>query len=89
MRVSVSVKGKVQGVGFRYFAMQAGRRLGLTGWVRNLPDGRVEAEAQGDERSLKRFVTELEKGPPGAIVDSLKSQPMPDMTGEKDFEWRA
>ena len=68
--------------------MQAGRKMNLTGWVRNLPDGGVEAEAQGEERDLKVFLTEMEKGPMGARVESLKSRAIPDVAGEKDFEWK-
>jgi len=68
--------------------MRAGQELRLTGWVRNLPDGGVEAEAQGDERDLKIFLTEMEKGPQGARVESLRSQAIPEKTGEKDFEWK-
>lgn len=89
MRLCVRVKGNVQGVGYRYFAVQAAQKMRLTGWVRNLPDGGVEAEAQGEEKILKIFLIELEKGPMGARVESLKSQKIPEKSGETDFGWKA
>lgn len=52
--------GAVQGVGFRYRARYAAESLGLTGWVRNLPDGRVEMEAQGNGAAIERLISELE-----------------------------
>lgn len=52
----------VQGVGFRYRAMHAAQSLGLTGWVRNLWDERVEMEVQGDEESIERMIRQLEGG---------------------------
>jgi acylphosphatase len=58
----------VQGVGFRFFAQRTAARLGLLGWVRNLSDGRVEAEAQGDPDSLTAFESALRQGPRGAQV---------------------
>ena len=54
--------GRVQGVGFRFQASWAAKQLGLTGWVRNLPDGRVEMEVQGDRASMERLMSELENG---------------------------
>ena len=54
------VSGEVQGVGFRYKAQRIASRLGLTGWVRNLPDGRVELELQGEEIEIDRFFPWME-----------------------------
>jgi acylphosphatase len=59
------VSGRVQGVGFRYFTQDTARREGLSGVVRNLPDGRVEAVAEGDHASLERFEAALRHGPAG------------------------
>lgn len=71
-RIRAVVRGHVQGVGFRYFARDAARRLGLRGWVRNLPDGRtVEALAAGSPEAVERFLAALREGPPGAIVTGL------------------
>jgi acylphosphatase len=72
------VEGAVQGVGFRHFAWRQGRRLGLQGWVRNLPDGRVEAVAEGDRGRLERFEAELARGPIMASVTQLQHSEIPD-----------
>ncbi len=66
------LSGRVQGVGFRYFVRAGALELGILGWVRNLPDGRVEALAQGDEAGLREFAQRLEQGPPLARVDQLR-----------------
>lgn len=55
--------GRVQGVGFRYTAESAALELGVTGWVRNLPDGRVEAIAEAPEKDLKTFLARIAQGP--------------------------
>jgi acylphosphatase len=65
------VSGRVQGVGFRYFALDAARREGLHGWVANRLDGRVEANAEGDDESLDRFEMALRRGPSGARVEQV------------------
>lgn len=65
------VTGRVQGVGFRYFTADCARREGLHGTVRNLPDGRVEAVADGDVESLTRFEAALRRGPSRARVDEV------------------
>ena len=71
-RLHATVRGRVQGVGFRYFAARAGRRLGLYGHVRNLPDGRrVEVIAEGPRPALDALVRELHAGPPLAVVESV------------------
>lgn len=70
-RVSVIVTGRVQGVFYRATAMQTAQRLGLTGWVRNLPDGGVEAVAEGPRESVRDFVDWCGMGPPSARVDSV------------------
>jgi acylphosphatase len=66
------VSGRVQGVGFRYFTQAAASREGLHGWVRNLPDGRVEAAAEGDADAVERFERALRHGPPGAQIERLE-----------------
>ena len=66
------VRGRVQGVGFRFFVARTGQRLDLHGHVRNLPDGRrVEVVAQGPRSSLESLVQELHEGPPLALVESV------------------
>jgi acylphosphatase len=69
--VRVRVAGRVQGVGFRYFAQRTGLEAGLTGWVRNLPDGQVEAEAEGPRGALERWLEDLRQGPTLSRVDTL------------------
>ena len=83
VRVHLLVKGLVQGVGFRFFARGAGRRLGVIGWVRNLYSGEVEAEAEGDRDTVQRFVEELKTGHPFARVDSITEKDIP-LKGERD-----
>jgi acylphosphatase len=65
------VSGRVQGVGFRYFAQDIANREGVSGQVRNLPDGRVEVVAEGDEESLGRLEAALWRGPSHARVESV------------------
>jgi len=71
------VSGMVQGVGYRYFAMRAAQRLGLGGYVRNLPDGRVEIYAVGSVSKLAEFRAALERGPQGASVDAVAEEEAP------------
>jgi acylphosphatase len=70
-RLHAVVRGTVQGVGFRATASYEARKLRLGGWVRNLVDGAVEVEAQGEERALEEFVAFLHRGPLGAHVDTV------------------
>ena len=69
--VHLVIRGRVQGVGFRYFAAREARRLELRGVVRNLADGGVEVEAEGDRPSLERLVDALRSGPRAAHVTSV------------------
>jgi len=64
------VSGRVQGVGFRYFVEAQAHREGLHGHVRNLDDGRVEIEAEGDAEAVERFERAVQRGPAGARVDA-------------------
>jgi acylphosphatase len=65
------ISGRVQGVGFRYFTEAIAQREGVLGWVRNVPDGRVEVMAEGDAEALDRFERNLRHGPRGARVDRI------------------
>jgi acylphosphatase len=67
----VRVEGRVQGVGFRYSCIREGRRLGLTGWVRNTPDGDVEVWAEGSAGKLEILLQWLHRGPLGARVEAV------------------
>ena len=69
-RVHVVVRGTVQGVGYRYTMRMVAREVGVTGWVRNLRDGAVEAEVQGTEAQIDDVLSWMAAGPPGSRVDS-------------------
>lgn len=70
-RVSVTVHGRVQGVAFRHYTCQRALELGVTGWVRNLPDGAVEGLFEGDDRAVADLLEWCRSGPPAARVDRL------------------
>ncbi len=70
----MQVTGRVQGVGYRAFVVEAARVEGLTGWVRNAPDGHVDVHAEGDAEALSRFEWRLWQGPPGARVDDVSTE---------------
>jgi len=70
-RLHATISGTVQGVGFRYSTLDAARRLGLTGWVRNLRSGEVEVVAEGKRVILEQFREYLAKGPIGARVTGV------------------
>lgn len=87
-RLHIYVSGRVQGVYYRAFTMDAARSNEITGWVRNLPDGRVEAVMEGDMERIERLVEELKAGPSNAIVKEIDIQ-KEEYTGEfKDFSLR-
>ncbi|HXT17757.1 MAG TPA: acylphosphatase [Gemmatimonadaceae bacterium] len=73
MRLHVVVRGRVQGVGFRWFVREQARSLGLAGWVTNRSDGAVEAEADGSEAALSEFHQALAQGPRNARVDEIEA----------------
>jgi acylphosphatase len=85
-RIRVIVTGKVQGVSFRASTASEAERLGLTGWVRNLPDGRVELEAQGD--SVEELVRWCSRGPRWASVSGVESEELDTVVGERGFRIR-
>ncbi|NUM53071.1 MAG: acylphosphatase [Candidatus Hydrogenedentes bacterium] len=70
-RLHVVVRGRVQGVGFRYAAYRKAQELGLAGWVRNLGDGSVEAELDGARALLEAFLAWCREGPPLARVQTV------------------
>ncbi len=81
------VRGRVQGVGYRYFALQAARELNVGGFARNLPDGSVEVLAEGDETALIAFETRLREGPSFARVSAVLRSPSAER-GEPAFHIR-
>lgn len=72
-RVYVLISGRVQGVGYRFFAERYANELGLTGWVRNLRDGRVEVVAEGPRPKLDEFLGRLKTGPRLAVVEDFEA----------------
>jgi acylphosphatase len=82
IRARFLVRGRVQGVGYRWWAADEARQLGLAGWIRNRRDGSVEVEAGGEQPLLDRFRERLEEGPAAAFVDEVQtaragSDPLP------------
>jgi acylphosphatase len=78
------VSGMVQGVGFRFFSVRAARGLGISGFARNLEDGRVEVVAQGSGEALGRFEEALRQGPRGGRVERVEASDAaldPDLNG--------
>ena len=89
LRARLVVEGRVQGVGYRYFAARVARELGVSGWVRNLADGRVEAEVAGEPAAVHAFVERLREGPPHGRVDRIGVQELAGPDGEGEgFEIR-
>ena len=79
------VSGVVQGVGFRYFTCEVARALGLRGFVRNLPDGNVEAWAEGDINSVEHMRSQLERGPASSKVAGVSVEPVEPTGSYTDF----
>ncbi|ADU96326.1 acylphosphatase [Thermovibrio ammonificans] len=79
------VSGRVQGVGYRAFTRKVARELGLVGFVRNLPDGRVEVYAEGEEEKLQELLRHLKKGPYFARVDSIEVTTTEPRGGYEEF----
>jgi acylphosphatase len=65
------IRGRVQGVGFRYFTHSAAMRESVHGWVRNAPDGSVEVAAEGEVDAMERFERQIRQGPAGSRVDHV------------------
>jgi acylphosphatase len=70
--VRLEIEGIVQGVGFRWWARERARRLGLSGSVRNRPDGSVEITVGGDPAAIESFLADMQEGPSGARVDRMR-----------------
>ncbi len=87
-RLHVRISGRVQGVGFRYAAYRQAESLGLTGWVRNLRDGSVEAEFEGSRATLDTMRSWCDEGPAFARVDAVTADWMEDDQGYSGFEIR-
>jgi len=87
-RLQAFVSGVVQGVGYRHFALSNALKLGITGWVRNLPDGSVQVVAEGPREALELWLNDLRRGPYSGRVDEVRFSWFPSR-GEFDrFEVR-
>jgi acylphosphatase len=86
-RLRLTVEGRVQGVGFRWFVRECAAARGVAGWTRNRDDGSVEIEAEGGDEVLEAFVAELRSGNPAARVDRISAERM-DARGDTSFEIR-
>jgi acylphosphatase len=73
IQYEINISGRVQGVGFRYFAQQKAKEMGITGWVRNSVDGSVLIVAQGIEAEIKTFIDYLYLGPTRSRVDKIST----------------
>jgi acylphosphatase len=71
-RAHIFVRGRVQGVFFRDHTRKWASSLGLTGWVRNVADGRVEVTVEGDQKRIERLIAHLEDGPPLSHVEDVQ-----------------
>jgi acylphosphatase len=76
-RLDASVRGMVQGVGFRYFVLREARRLGLDGWVANEADGSVHVVADGPRHRLEALLDLLREGPPASLVERVTTNWIP------------
>ena len=88
-RFEAVVRGRVQGVGFRYFVLRRANALGLAGWVANDPDGSVRCVAEGPEAALKVLADALHEGPPGARVGDVAVNRLPPSGARTGFSVRA
>jgi len=88
VRVQAIASGLVQGIGYRWFVIERARDLGLSGWVRNLPDGRVEAEIEGPIEAVDKLVEAMKKGPMMAHVTGVAVAPLTYEGKQKDFQVR-
>jgi acylphosphatase len=84
-RVHLVIRGRVQGVYYRASMLHEAQKLGLTGWVRNCPDGSVEAVAEGSRNHLEKLISWCWKGPPGARVSRIDPLWHPAQHSEVDF----
>ena len=89
IRLEAIVRGRVQGVGFRYWVVRRATELRLSGWVANEPDGSVRCVAEGPPAAWTRSRRMLRRGPPGAIVESVDVVRMPATGRFAGFEVRS
>ncbi|MFH1783880.1 MAG: acylphosphatase [bacterium] len=84
----ILVKGRVQGVGFRFYAMRLAESLALTGFVKNLPAGGVEIEVEGETDTINSFITKLQKGDLGRNIADIDVEWIPYQKKYESFDVR-
>lgn len=85
MCAHVYISGRVQGVFYRAYTQQQAQKLGLTGWVRNLPDGRVEAVMEGKKDQVEKMIRWCWQGSPGARVERVKTRKVKEIGERRKF----
>lgn len=86
IRVRLRFTGRVQGVGFRYFAQMNAAQFHVTGWVKNMYDGSVTVEAQGTKKQIEDFIESMKHGHRFMRIDHVTAEECPLCEGEKDFK---
>lgn len=84
----IKIHGKVQGVGYRFFATRVARRLGLKGWIRNLRDGTVDAVVEGEPEAIDEWLEEIREGPRYAEVTKIDQEKKTYLGKFGDFDVR-
>ena len=82
----VRIEGRVQGVWYRGWTVKQAKKLGLSGWVKNLPDGSVEALVSGPETAVRQMLLDFQNGPPTSKVISVTAK-LADLPQNTDFKW--
>jgi len=83
---NVLISGRVQGVGFRYFAVSIAEKYDVKGFVKNIPGGRVEIVCQGEEEELQSFLSEVKKGPAFSVITDTATEEIPEIKKYNTFE---
>ncbi|MDZ7756413.1 acylphosphatase [Rhodohalobacter sp.] len=86
MKKHIYITGRVQGVGFRHFTRKNADKLGIKGWVKNLPDGRVEAVFQGTESEVKELIERCKDGPVSSYVKDIDVTDVDESKDHNSFE---
>ncbi len=86
--IHVYVSGYVQGIGYRYSAIRCANGLGVTGWVKNLRDGRVELLIEGEESSVRNMVDWCAQGPRGSTITNIETELRPYLNKYLSFDVR-
>jgi acylphosphatase len=82
----ILIKGRVQGVGFRAYAVRISSVYGVKGWVKNMPDGNVQVLAQGDKQNLELYINHLRQGPSLSYVSDIEIEEIDHAESYEDFD---